>query len=348
MKLHYTKILSFSLPLNILMLSSYAHNKNKPYIISHTRTTTSRVLRECDLYMSNYDNDPDMKSVKENFERQTSQRFEEYEERMQEKRRKRKEQCDKDIKQIILKDEMEKSLSEKVEKVCLRCGCGLGGVAASVGIFGSIAVNELKKAALLAATQDAIAEGLAEGIKAGHVAGVAKVIAEIESKFDVSTLVGKELGSIFSTTNYTEASNISHLIYSEYNTKCLSLRAYAGSDNSFCSTVTNLELVPGDVSRNSYSITAVIESNVDKIVTEATATATKAAKATTDNVTATLTAKNTGVVDATYASYQTVIIASVVAILVIVLIMVIIYFILCYRRKKKMKKKQQYTKLLNQ
>ncbi|ETW31583.1 hypothetical protein PFFCH_00983, partial [Plasmodium falciparum FCH/4] len=57
-----------------------AHSKNKLYMKPHTRTTTSRVLSECDLYMPNYDKDADMKSVKENFDRQTSQRFEEYEE----------------------------------------------------------------------------------------------------------------------------------------------------------------------------------------------------------------------------------------------------------------------------
>ncbi|ETW59921.1 hypothetical protein PFMC_04196 [Plasmodium falciparum CAMP/Malaysia] len=132
MKLHYIKILLFSLPLNILVTSSYVHDKNKPYITPHTPTTTSRVLSECDIPTSNYDNDADMKSVKENFDRQTSQRFDEYEERMSKKRQKCKEQCEKDIKQIILKDKMEKSLAEKVEKGCLRCGCGLGGVAATL------------------------------------------------------------------------------------------------------------------------------------------------------------------------------------------------------------------------
>ncbi|ETW18789.1 hypothetical protein PFFVO_02290 [Plasmodium falciparum Vietnam Oak-Knoll (FVO)] len=126
MKLHYTKILLFSLPLNILT-ASYTTNKNKPYIKErHIPTSRSRVLSECDIYTSIYDNDEDMKSVKENFDRQTSQRFEEYEERMNEKRQKCKEQCDKDIEQIILRDKTKKSLEEKVENICLRCGCGLG------------------------------------------------------------------------------------------------------------------------------------------------------------------------------------------------------------------------------
>ncbi|SOS77904.1 rifin [Plasmodium sp. gorilla clade G1] len=128
MKLHYSKILLFSLPLNILVSSSYEHKKNKSYIIPHyTPTTTSRVLSECDMQTLIYDNDPEMRSVKENFDRQASQRFKEYDERMKDKRQKCKEQCDKDIQNIIVKDKVQKSLAQKVEKCCLRCGCGLGG-----------------------------------------------------------------------------------------------------------------------------------------------------------------------------------------------------------------------------
>ncbi|ETW37618.1 hypothetical protein PFTANZ_01667 [Plasmodium falciparum Tanzania (2000708)] len=126
MKLYYYKILLFYLLLNIL-----AHNKNKSYITRHTPTTSSRMLSECDINTSIYV-DKVMKSVKETFDRQTSQRFEEYEERMIEKRQKCKEQCDKDIQEIIVKDKIQKSLAGKVEKCCLRCGCGLGGVVAPV------------------------------------------------------------------------------------------------------------------------------------------------------------------------------------------------------------------------
>ncbi|KOB88170.1 hypothetical protein PFDG_04690 [Plasmodium falciparum Dd2] len=63
MKLNYTKILLFVLPLNILLTLYHVHNKNKPYITQHhTPTTTSRVLSECDIPTSNYNNDEDMKS----------------------------------------------------------------------------------------------------------------------------------------------------------------------------------------------------------------------------------------------------------------------------------------------
>ncbi|ETW39109.1 hypothetical protein PFTANZ_00171, partial [Plasmodium falciparum Tanzania (2000708)] len=138
MKLHYTKILLFFFPLNILLTSYHAHNKNKPSITPHhTRTTTSRLLSEYDTESSIYDSDEEINSVKEIFERQTSRRFEEYEERMITQRQKYKEQRDKDIQKIILKDKMEKNLAKKIEKGCLRCGCGLGSVAGSIGLFGA-------------------------------------------------------------------------------------------------------------------------------------------------------------------------------------------------------------------
>ncbi|SOS80083.1 rifin [Plasmodium sp. gorilla clade G1] len=138
MKLHYSKILLFSISLSIFVSSSYANHENKPYITEHTPNTTSRVLSECDTNTSIYNNDPDMKSVKENFDRQTSQRFEEYNKRMIKNRKKCKEQCDKDIQKIVVKDKMEKSLAEKVEKGCLMCGCGLGGGVAPVWVWSAV------------------------------------------------------------------------------------------------------------------------------------------------------------------------------------------------------------------
>ncbi|SOS77587.1 PIR protein, putative [Plasmodium sp. gorilla clade G1] len=186
MKLHYTNILLFSLPLNIL-----AHNKNKPYIISHARTTTSRVLSECELYMSNYDNDPDMKSVKENFERQTSQRFKKYEERMHEKRRKCKEQCERDIKQIIVKDKIEKTLAKKVERGCLMCACGLGGGVTPVWVL----VSGLWYATW---SQYVIQSPIQKGIEA--------VISQFESMPGINSLPGFNLANIVNQTNYLSCS----------------------------------------------------------------------------------------------------------------------------------------------
>ncbi|ETW32268.1 hypothetical protein PFFCH_00318 [Plasmodium falciparum FCH/4] len=101
--------------------------------------------------MPNYDNDPQMKEVMENFIKQTQQRFHEYDERMVEKRMQCKDKCDKEIQKIILKDKLEKqmaqqlttletkidtndiptcvcekSMVDKMEKNCMKCAQNLG------------------------------------------------------------------------------------------------------------------------------------------------------------------------------------------------------------------------------
>ncbi|SCM18903.1 PIR protein, putative [Plasmodium sp.] len=354
MKVHHSKILLFSLPLNILVSSSYEHNKYKTYTKPHHRTTTtSRVLSECDLYVSNYHDDADMKSVKENFDRQTSQRFEEYNEHMNKKRQKCKEQCEKDIQKIIEKDKMEKSLEEKVEKGCLRCGFGLGGVAAGVGIIGPVAVNELKKAALLAAESSAMAEGLAAGEAAGTQEGIKVVMNVLGSDFGLSNIDIQQMGLIFYGTNYTDVTMITKAICNKFQGSCLPPGSEAGSfhvaatDQTFCASVIQKSVYRGNVS-GGVSIPDAIAKTVQTMVSEAKTTAGAHTEAAIHEATTALTAQKIGVVNATYGSCQTAIIASVVAILIIVLVMVIIFLILRYRRRKKMNKKQQYTKLLNQ
>ncbi|ETW58840.1 hypothetical protein PFMC_05273, partial [Plasmodium falciparum CAMP/Malaysia] len=324
-----------------------AHNKNKPSITpNHTRTTTSRLLSEYDTESSIYDSDEDMESVKENFERQTSQRFEEYKERMKEKRQKRKEQRDKNVQEIIEKDKREKSLAQKVEKGCLMCGCGLGGVAASVGIFGTVAVKEWTKAATVAAIAAAKKAGAAEGAAAGHAAGAAEVIRLIKKTFDIEKLGVTPLKSLFDAHNYTESKLISGSIYAEYQgSQCASLGAV--NNKPICSIVTTLGMDPSNGPAQ-HSTQRLLELSVQSMVSDAERVAAEVTNTATEKAIATLRIEKTGVVDATYASCQTAIIASVVAMLVIVLVMVIIYLILRYRRKKKMNKKQQYTKLLSQ
>ncbi|ETW38007.1 hypothetical protein PFAG_01208 [Plasmodium falciparum Santa Lucia] len=314
MKLHYSKILLFSLSLNIFVASSSGeNNKNKPYITSHTPTTTSRVLSECDLYMSSYVNDPDMKSVKENFDRQTSQRFEQYEERINVKRQKCKEQCDRDIQKIIVKDKVEKSLSEKVEKGCLRCGCGLGGVAAGVGIFGALGTYGWK----VAATATAIEFATQEGIKAGIQAAIEQIkITVFNSLLNVEWL------------NFINASN--------YN-------SIAGLVEAVKAAVVSTERT-SELSSNTMD-------RVRNALSEAENWFSPAVREGTQTTASTITTvQRTQLVDVTATStYSYMAIAySVIAILIIVLVMIIIYLILRYRRKKKMNKKAQYTKLLNQ
>ncbi|SOS80821.1 rifin [Plasmodium sp. gorilla clade G1] len=349
MKLYYTKILLFSLPLNILVLSTYAHNKKKQYITQrHAPTTISRVLSECDKYTSIYNDDTEMKSVKENFDRQTSQRFDEYEEHMKVKRQKRKEERDKNIQEIIEKDKMEKSLAEKIEKGCVRCGCALGGVAASVGLFGELGIYGWNAAA----TATAMAEGAAAAKAAGEAAYIAEGIKAVISGLDelgVSTLNGQKLVSYITQNTYNNASLIFNAIRDEYQPSlCFFSTGSSVPRQPFCSLAIKkfvaAQKIPEMTRVRAFSMNDVIETAVETIVSNAQTPAAAAAKKATDEA----IQRSIAVVDAKYAICQTAIIASVVALLIIVLVMIIIYLVLSYRRKKKMNKKAQYTKLLNE
>ncbi|SOS76931.1 rifin [Plasmodium sp. gorilla clade G1] len=342
MKLHYFKILLFSLSLIIL-----AHNKNKSYITIHTPTTTSRVLIECNIYMPNYDNDPNMNFVKENFHKQTEQRFHEHDKRMIKNRKKYKEKCDKEIQKIILEDKVEKSLAEKVEKCCLKCGYGLGGVAISVGVLGTAIVNVLKTAALDGAIETAISKGLTEGAAMGATKGVAEVITGLET-LGINKLFTDSLGSFISTANYNETSLITELVNIRYMMTCKTSvpAVFYNPNNSMCNIIETWSLVEGPNRANVLAKTAIGE-RITKVVTGVKTTVEAAKKRATEKVTAEGIQTMIAEVNATYAIYQNAIIASTVAILVIVLVMVIIYLILRYRRKKKMNKKLQYIKLLN-
>ncbi|EUR82668.1 hypothetical protein PFBG_00013 [Plasmodium falciparum 7G8] len=382
MKVHYFNILLFALPLNILVSSP----KKNPSITQKRPTT--RLLCECELYSpANYNNDPQMKSVIDNFNKQTQQRLHEYDDRMIEKRKQCKDQCDKEIQKIILKDKIEKELSQhlstletnidtndiptcvceksvadKVEKTCLKCAGVLGGgVAPGWGLISGIVYTGWKTAALAAATKEAIAEGLAAGEAAGIKEGIDAVILGLNSEFGLSTQAVQKIGLVINGTNYTNVSNITTAIYTKFQmSSCLPHVAGAGAitvsgpgpvrptDPSFCSSVLNKAFSRSISIKDSVSMKTFIESNVESIVSEAKTTVGRTIETVTKNATTTLTAQKTGVVQTTYMGYQTPIIASVVAILIIVLIMVIIYLILRYRRKKKMKKKHQYIKLLTE
>ncbi|KNG74648.1 hypothetical protein PFMG_00870 [Plasmodium falciparum IGH-CR14] len=297
--------------------------KNKPSITQHTPTITSRLLSEKDTQSSSYDKDADMKSVKENFDRQTSQRFEEYEERMKEKRQKRKEQRDKDIQKIIVKDKMEKNLAEKVEKGCLKCGCGLGGVAASVGLFGGLGIYGWKTAALATAKEAAVTEATALATQAGMDA----VVSEMN---ELLVAFPNDLG-LFDLTKIVNESNFScgSLLHESAMKLASSSCNFVGTERTppFCNTI----WYGKDTNFVRYA-------NAGSTAFEKTLASQKEL----------LKTAKVGAVEATYGGCQTAIIASVVAILVIVLVMIIIYLVLRYRRKKKMKKKAQYTKLLNE
>ncbi|EUR82066.1 hypothetical protein PFBG_00160 [Plasmodium falciparum 7G8] len=365
MKVHYINILLFALPLNIL-----EHNKNEPHTTpNHTQTTRS--LCECKLYSpANYDNDPQMKSVIDNFNKQTQQRLHEYDERMKTTRQKCKDKCDKEIQKIILKDKLEKqmveqfstlqtdiqsdaiptcicekSLADKTEKFCHNCGYGLGSVAPSIGLLGGPGIYGWKTAALAAATKDAITKGLAAGEAARIKAGIEAVISGIKSTLGIEKLGVRTLESIIDANTYTKSSLISGFIETEYLRLECESRLLSGDPMEPICTLVHQKFL---FHTNANSTQEVIDETVKEIIANSESISGMAAKKAIKETTTALTTQNAGAVNATYASCQTVIIASVVAILIIVLVLVIIYLILRYRRKKKMKKKLQYIKLLKE
>ncbi|ETW38416.1 hypothetical protein PFTANZ_00848 [Plasmodium falciparum Tanzania (2000708)] len=346
MKLHYFKILLlFAHPLNILLLSSsHVYNKKNPYIItSHTPSQeslkTCRSLCECDLYTSIYDNDPEMQKVIQEFDNRTSQRFEEYNERMIKNRQKCKEQCEKDIQKIILNDKIEKKLAEKfvtldtniqtndipicvceksvadkVETICLKCGRVLGGgVAPAWGLISGLGYASWSHYYPLAVAKAATDAGIKEATEG---------LGRIFMLKDVTVI---NWTSKITATNYYEPVELVQIVNGVYN---MCGKTGVAGKTSFCLEAENIQ--PADV------FTGIISRQAREAATFA---ASKAKEVTTaefaNSASSTATLTNT-------------IIASVVAILVIVLVMIIIYLILRYRRKTKMKKKLQYIKLLNE
>ncbi|KOB87017.1 hypothetical protein PFDG_03054 [Plasmodium falciparum Dd2] len=213
MKIHYINILLFALPLNILVNNQRNHN-NSTYHTSNTKTIKShRSLCECELYaQSNYENDQEMKDVIKEFNDRTAQRFEEYNERMQVKKNQCKEQCEKDIQKIILKDKIqkeltekfstlqtnidtnelpicvcEKSVADKVEKTCLKCGRNL------IGFVPPLALIGIKSVYILAniATINAFITQTVEELKG--IPGMSQLFGEKISQFVTPTIYRKPM-----------------------------------------------------------------------------------------------------------------------------------------------------------
>ncbi|SOV83891.1 rifin PIR protein, putative [Plasmodium reichenowi] len=372
MKVNYINILLFVVPLNILV------NKHiKPHTTPHTKP--NRSLCECELYSpANYDNDQEMKRVMENFNRQTSQRFHEYDDRMVEKRKHCKDKCDKEIQKIILKDKLEKqmaeqfatlqtdiqrdaiptcvcekSLADKVEKFCLNCGVNVGGgVTLSSGVLGGISealISAWKpkalEAAIAAAKDAAAAEIAAAANAAGIKAGKELVIAELE-EMGVDMLVHGICEKISSAKHYNHVTTFTQTIINQRQAMC-----GASGSKLPVNMCTQINTSLGTMGRNGelgLPDSLAIPQKLTELVTEAKGAADGAAKIATDNAIAGITKKQTALIEGGFNSTITSIYAAIIAIVVIVLIMVIIYKILRYRRKKKMKKKLQYIKLLDE
>ncbi|CDO61889.1 rifin [Plasmodium reichenowi] len=353
MKVHYINIFLFALPLNIL-----AHNKNKPSITLPTpHTHTNRTLCECELYTPvNYDNDPQMKEVIENFNKQTQQRFEEYDERMKTTRQKCKDKCDKEIQKIILKDKLEKqmaeqfatlhtdiqsdsiptcickkSLADKTEKFCLNCGKIMGGVVPGLGLLCGYGAYELVKVAIAAAEKAAIAEGAAAGIGEG----IKVALQGLTNKLYIPTINGQLLSAFINANNFNDPNFFSGPIIQDY----IEMKA-SGIDNSG-SVLSFIDLGAKGNEGRALKIISGTSSDIAR-------SAGQAAERVTTETTKTLTLQKTAEATNVSAIFSNPIVISFIVVVIIIIMLLTIYLILRYRRKKKMKKKLQYIKLLEE
>ncbi|SOS77276.1 PIR protein, putative [Plasmodium sp. gorilla clade G1] len=368
MKVHYINILLFAVPLNIL------ENTHKKPSITPRHIQTNRLLCECELFAPrNYDNDPEMKRVMQKFHDRTTQRFQEYDESLQEKRQVCKDTCDKEIQKIILKDKIEKelnekfsalhtdiqsddiptcicekSLADKVEKGCLRCGSILGAAMPEVGSIGATALYTLcqwQTKAIATAIKKALAESAAQGLAAGIQAGKGVAIESLE-KLGVKYFWTGMSSEILKMNHYKEVAKLTDVIYTPKLKVCDEL-----TYDNFMNICQQFDIKIGVYTADSKYATLpkdALPEVLNGIVSKAETTAKAFAETESTRVAAEIAEQQTAVINATYSSWQIAITASVIAIVVIVLIMVIIYLILRYRRKKKMKKKLQYIKLLEE
>ncbi|CDO62017.1 rifin, partial [Plasmodium reichenowi] len=217
-------------------------------------------------------------------------------------------------------------LAEKIEKGCLKCGCALGGVAASVGLFGGLGTYGWKSAAIATAAK-------AEG----DAAGVNTLIYKLKFELGISNLCDISLKNAITTETYFNEDLIADSIkvfYESLSQSELTSKGYI--------KFMHFKTMQGD--QGTLELVKETKTFVREAVKEANMVTTKV----TETQTATVQAGELEKITATSYSSYSAIGYSVLVILIIVLIMIIIYLVLRYRRKKKMNKKSQYTKLLNE
>ncbi|ETW33223.1 hypothetical protein PFTANZ_06058 [Plasmodium falciparum Tanzania (2000708)] len=356
MKIHYINILLFAFTLNTSEHNQRNHNSTTYHTTISKRTKTHRSLCECDLYMPNYENDPQMKKVIQQFEDHTSQRFHEYDERMKTTRQKCREQCDKEIQKIILKDKLEKELTEKfatlqtdihsdaiptciceksiadkTEKFCLNCGMNVGIAVPGLGLLGAYGTHSMVQAAIAAGVKFATQEG----IKAGTEAGIQAAIQGVKSVFNLNFLGGVALDKIFTAKTFKDQMFLVGKIVGEY---------YTMIDTKTIEEHVLFSFWHSSLKGDTAKITQSLSASANKVATNAGQVAANE----TSRLTSTITAEKTAEATSVSAIFSNPIVISFIVVVIIVIILLIIYLILRYRRKKKMKKKLQYIKLLEE
>ncbi|ETW60569.1 hypothetical protein PFMC_03564 [Plasmodium falciparum CAMP/Malaysia] len=181
------------------------------------------------------------------FHDRTTQRFQEYDENLKEKRQKCKDTCNKEIQKIILRDKIEKelmdkfatlqtdiqndaiptcicekSLADKVEKGCLRCGSILGAAMPEVGSIGGTVVYA---AAVKSATD--------LGIKIG----IQRAVSDLIGLSGLGKLIGStKIENFVTSTNYFNKMDIVNFVQKAKITMCSDGN---NANKVFCSYVNN-------------------------------------------------------------------------------------------------------------
>ncbi|ETW46404.1 hypothetical protein PFMALIP_05646 [Plasmodium falciparum MaliPS096_E11] len=346
MKVHYINILLLALSLNIL-----ANTHNKPSTTPrHIQTT--RLLCECELFApQNYDNDPEMKSVMQQFHDRTTQRFQEYDERMKTTRQKCREQCDKDIRKIILNDKIEKqlkekfssalqtdiganylpkctcekSLSDKVEKTCLKCGGLLGGgITPTVGFFSTIVTYLLTDAAAKQA-------GILAAKKVSVEAGIQTFIQQLSDMSNLHVLIGHKLVNLITPKTVGNIMELSKTIHETLQSTCFAAEPRINDVMTIlCST-------------DSYIFDAqYLQQQVANIATKAAEEGAKAGALASQNAEANTwslgTISNFFFTNSAGIAFTTIVL--------IAIILLITYLILHYRKKKENEEKTTIYKII--
>ncbi|SPJ08450.1 PIR protein, partial [Plasmodium sp. DRC-Itaito] len=205
------------------------------------------------------------------------------------------------------------------ERGCLKCGCALGGVAASVGVFGGLGIYGSEMAATAVAAK---AGGIAEGLKVG----LTQVIHEVKQLLHGKKATIPTIEELKPFTTGISGDNLTLRGIFECINSNIKGQRVAGIDSEFSHAV---DKMAGYTPELFNTMTEVSAKAVTDGVEEGKAIAIAATHA-------------------EYAHLYSAIGYSVLAILIIVLVMIIIYLILRYRRKKKMEKKDKYTKLLKE
>ncbi|SOS76417.1 rifin [Plasmodium sp. gorilla clade G1] len=358
---YFKVLLLFSLPLNILVTLHHVDKKTNdyrrytlPYAKLTNKITSSRLLCECDMYAAtNYDNDPEMKKVMQQFDQHTTQRLLEYNEHMNKKRKECKDQCDKDIRKIILKDKIEKqlkekfssalhtdigddylpqctcekSLADKVEKTCLNCGGILGGVVTpTVGVVSTIVTYLLTDTAAKQA-------GILAAKKVSVEVGIQTIIEQLLNMSDINVLLGDKLVNLVTPTTYGNIMKLGTTIHGALDKACGAVDGHTvGAMRIACNADSNI-FNPG-----------YLYPKVAEIVTEASEKSAKAGALASQTAEANTwswgTMSNFFFTNPVGIAFTTIVL--------IFIILLITYLILHSRKKKKMKKKLQYIKLLKE